>query len=190
LATPLGCLLTLQICCCLFCYQWLLSISKALTSASVSSCCLKPHVKRTHGMFSIAVGATVVCFTYSILFLKLWSYVQVNLWCRNKCRFARSSASKRLRRQSISFGRSIQKYLNQLTLLFYVYIDYLNLRYFYNRTIDGELYVLAKHHKMCKFVNWSRQSNIIFCSRTLVMLQKSKPNNQTYTCRESQAPNY
>ncbi|KAF4517830.1 hypothetical protein B566_EDAN008772 [Ephemera danica] len=52
------------------------------------------------------IGATVVCFTYSILFLKLWSYVQVNLWCRNKCRFSRSSASKRLRRQSISFGSS------------------------------------------------------------------------------------
>jgi hypothetical protein len=24
--------------------------------------------------------------------------------------------------------------------------------------------VLAKHHKMCKFANWSRQSNNTFCS--------------------------
>jgi hypothetical protein len=32
-------------------------------------------------------------------------------------------------------------------------------------TIGGELYVLAKHHKMCKLANWSRPSNITFCSR-------------------------
>lgn len=53
----------------------------------------------------VLVGATVVCFTYSILFLKLWSYVQVNLWCRNKSRFARTLVSKRLRRQSLSVGQ-------------------------------------------------------------------------------------
>jgi len=48
----------------------------------------------------IAVGATSVCMTYSILFLKLWSYIQVNLWCRNR----RLSMSKsHLRRQSLSF---------------------------------------------------------------------------------------
>ncbi|XP_021956008.1 diacylglycerol O-acyltransferase 1 [Folsomia candida] len=28
-------------------------------------------------------GATFVCFAYSILFLKLWSYCQVNGWCRS-----------------------------------------------------------------------------------------------------------
>ncbi|EDV99301.1 GH13104 [Drosophila grimshawi] len=31
--------------------------------------------------FSI-MGATTVCFYYAILFLKLWSYVQTNMWCR------------------------------------------------------------------------------------------------------------
>ncbi|CAB3368912.1 Hypothetical predicted protein [Cloeon dipterum] len=51
------------------------------------------------------IGGTVVCFTYSILFLKLWSYVQVNLWCRNKRKFAKTTASKRLRRQSLSLGQ-------------------------------------------------------------------------------------
>lgn len=49
-----------------------------------------------------AVGATTVCMTYSILFLKLWSYIQVNCWCRN----SRQSMSKsQLRRQSLSFQR-------------------------------------------------------------------------------------
>jgi len=49
-----------------------------------------------------AVGATSVCMTYSILFLKLWSYIQVNSWCRSR----RQSMSKaHLRRQSLSFQR-------------------------------------------------------------------------------------
>ncbi|KAI5705259.1 hypothetical protein M8J76_004023 [Diaphorina citri] len=29
------------------------------------------------------MGASTVCFIYSVIFLKLWSYVQVNLWCRH-----------------------------------------------------------------------------------------------------------
>ncbi|CAG7824121.1 unnamed protein product [Allacma fusca] len=29
------------------------------------------------------IGATTVCLSYSVLFLKLWSYAQVNGWCRN-----------------------------------------------------------------------------------------------------------
>lgn len=38
---------------------------------------------------------------YSILFLKLWSYVQVNLWCRT----ARQNLSgKAMRRQSLSYN--------------------------------------------------------------------------------------
>ncbi|XP_017476707.1 PREDICTED: diacylglycerol O-acyltransferase 1 [Rhagoletis zephyria] len=28
------------------------------------------------------IGASTVCFIYSLLFLKLWSYVQTNMWCR------------------------------------------------------------------------------------------------------------
>jgi hypothetical protein len=31
--------------------------------------------------------------------------------------------------------------------------------------IGSELYVLAKHHKMCRLGNWSRPSNITSCSR-------------------------
>ncbi|XP_049788259.1 diacylglycerol O-acyltransferase 1 [Schistocerca cancellata] len=49
------------------------------------------------GAFSL-VGATAVCMLYSILFLKLWSYVQVNLWCRS----SRANQRNTLRRQSLS----------------------------------------------------------------------------------------
>ncbi|XP_016942857.2 diacylglycerol O-acyltransferase 1 [Drosophila suzukii] len=28
------------------------------------------------------MGASTVCFFYSVLFLKLWSYIQTNMWCR------------------------------------------------------------------------------------------------------------
>uniref|UniRef100_T1HID0 O-acyltransferase n=1 Tax=Rhodnius prolixus TaxID=13249 RepID=T1HID0_RHOPR len=47
------------------------------------------------------IGASSVCCIYSVLFLKMWSYVQVNLWCRN----ARNSYTKpHLRRQSVSMS--------------------------------------------------------------------------------------
>ncbi|XP_017854490.1 diacylglycerol O-acyltransferase 1 isoform X2 [Drosophila busckii] len=34
--------------------------------------------------YLLSVGASTVCFFYSVLFLKLWSYVQTNMWCRQK----------------------------------------------------------------------------------------------------------
>ncbi|KAJ8918202.1 hypothetical protein NQ315_014069 [Exocentrus adspersus] len=46
------------------------------------------------------VGASVVTTLYSILFLKLWSYVQVNMWCR----VARQNHKGSLRRQSLSYN--------------------------------------------------------------------------------------
>uniref|UniRef100_A0A1B6DYG0 diacylglycerol O-acyltransferase n=2 Tax=Clastoptera arizonana TaxID=38151 RepID=A0A1B6DYG0_9HEMI len=49
------------------------------------------------------VGATSVCFLYCILFLKLWSYVQVNLWCRKEISII--SSKIHLRRQSLSTSK-------------------------------------------------------------------------------------
>ncbi|XP_056630075.1 diacylglycerol O-acyltransferase 1 [Diorhabda carinulata] len=46
------------------------------------------------------VGASTVTTLYSILFLKLWSYVQVNMWCR----LARLNNKSSLRRQSMSYN--------------------------------------------------------------------------------------
>lgn len=48
------------------------------------------------------IGATSVSFVYCVLFLKLWSYVQVNMWCRTQQRH--SKANNSIRRQSLSFS--------------------------------------------------------------------------------------
>lgn len=57
------------------------------------------HVK---GQTFSLVGAMTVCFIYCILFLKMWSYVQTNLWCRTQHKQRRSRSG---RRQSISIAQ-------------------------------------------------------------------------------------
>ncbi|XP_070151191.1 diacylglycerol O-acyltransferase 1 isoform X2 [Polyergus mexicanus] len=52
------------------------------------------HVKDSG--FSL-VGAMYVCMLYAILFLKLWSYIQVNMWCRLSSR--KKTTHGRIRRQ-------------------------------------------------------------------------------------------
>ncbi|KAL2713320.1 diacylglycerol O-acyltransferase 1 isoform X1 [Vespula squamosa] len=49
-----------------------------------------------------AVGAMYVCTLYAILFLKLWSYIQVNMWCRISR--GKTSSQGRMRRQSLSYN--------------------------------------------------------------------------------------
>ncbi|KAF2893555.1 hypothetical protein ILUMI_12618 [Ignelater luminosus] len=46
------------------------------------------------------MGASAVSMFYSVLFLKLWSYVQVNMWCRTQQRHSKNHS---LRRQSFSY---------------------------------------------------------------------------------------
>jgi len=53
------------------------------------------------------LGATVVTVTYSILFLKMWSYVQVNHWCR--CSSTILGVKKQARHQSIFRKDSVYK---------------------------------------------------------------------------------
>ncbi|XP_025836300.1 diacylglycerol O-acyltransferase 1 [Agrilus planipennis] len=48
------------------------------------------------------IGASTVSYVYSVLFLKLWSYVQVNMWCRID-RNLRSKTT--LKRQYASYGQ-------------------------------------------------------------------------------------
>lgn len=43
-----------------------------------------------------------VCMLYAILFLKLWSYVQVNMWCRLSVK-GRNGTQNRMRRISLSY---------------------------------------------------------------------------------------
>lgn len=58
------------------------------------------HCKFVLPSYLIIVGAMTVCFHYSILFMKLWSYVQVNMWCRHSIK--EYSSKTRSRSQSIS----------------------------------------------------------------------------------------
>ncbi|XP_013106238.1 diacylglycerol O-acyltransferase 1 [Stomoxys calcitrans] len=48
------------------------------------------------------MGALTVCFFYSILFLKLWSYVQVNMWCRET--YYSRQYNPRVRRPSLTLA--------------------------------------------------------------------------------------
>lgn len=56
------------------------------------------HIKEG---FSL-VGASLISFIYSVLFLKLWSYVQVNSWCRADQKNFKNKGS--MRRQSLSYS--------------------------------------------------------------------------------------
>lgn len=49
------------------------------------------------------MGSSFVCFLYCILFVKLWSYVQVNLWCRTYQKQQKVSISGK-RRESFSIA--------------------------------------------------------------------------------------
>lgn len=63
-----------------------------------------------HHVVFLLVGAMSVCFLYSILFMKLWSYVQVNMWCRNGQK-ENGGTKVRSRSQSISIAE-LRKLLN------------------------------------------------------------------------------
>lgn len=54
-----------------------------------------------------------VCFLYSILFMKLWSYVHVNIWCRSSQQQSKTSISGK-RRESFSTDRSHDHNGNQI----------------------------------------------------------------------------
>lgn len=54
--------------------------------------------------FIILVGSMSVCTLYSILFMKIWSFVHVNLWCRSHQKQQKTSISGK-RRESFSSDR-------------------------------------------------------------------------------------
>lgn len=61
---------------------------------------------------AVTVGAMYVCGLYAILFLKLWSYVQVNMWCRLSSR-SKNTSQGRMRRQSLSYTDLHCKYIRR-----------------------------------------------------------------------------
>ncbi|CAH1982800.1 unnamed protein product [Acanthoscelides obtectus] len=73
------------------------------------------------------IGASCVCTIYSILFLKLWSYIQVNMWCRT----ARQNAKSGMRRQSLSHSDLKSDDSKDLKVSLVLYPDNLNLKDLY-----------------------------------------------------------
>lgn len=81
-------------------------------------------------VFKIIVGATSVCFIYSVLFLKLWSYIQVNMWCRTKSR--ENKSKNRMRRQSLSYSNLSKCNVQRATeLLINASVKRINLTYIF-----------------------------------------------------------
>lgn len=66
----------------------------------------------------LPVGAMYVCTLYAILFLKLWSYVQVNMWCRTSSR--KKTTPGRMRRQ-LSYN-NLQCEYTQKRMNFFTYV--------------------------------------------------------------------
>ncbi|XP_066905974.1 diacylglycerol O-acyltransferase 1 [Halyomorpha halys] len=97
------------------------------------------------------LGASGVCFLYSVLFLKLWSYVQVNLWCRA----ARTSSHKTtLRRMSVSLSKLSNGSANHEDAIedhLVHYPDNLNIK-------DMAYYILAP--TLCYELNFPRTDRI------------------------------
>lgn len=62
---------------------------------------------------------------YAILFLKLWSYVQVNMWCRLSVK-SKNTPYGRMRRQSLSYTGLHGKYMNHI--FFHTFSAYHSLR--------------------------------------------------------------
>lgn len=85
-------------------YRWSLFMWMALHSVYVSSVSstFQFFTQTIPNFLSYAVGASTVCFHYSLLFMKLWSYIQVNLWCRNDLMEQPSKARNRSKSISIA----------------------------------------------------------------------------------------
>jgi hypothetical protein len=74
----------------------------------------KTRVLMRNAFCAVSVGAMYVCMLYAILFLKLWSYVQVNMWCRLSSR-QKSAGQGRIRRQ-LSYNNLQCKYKEACTI--------------------------------------------------------------------------
>ncbi|KAL0107206.1 hypothetical protein PUN28_015615 [Cardiocondyla obscurior] len=117
------------------------------------------HVKDSG--FSL-VGAMYVCMLYAILFLKLWSYVQVNMWCRLSSR--KKTTQGRMRRQ-LSYNNlqssSIQQSANDVTDFEHEMNDCENMLVQYPDNLNfGDLYYYILAPTLCYELNFPRTQRI------------------------------
>ncbi|XP_011693461.1 PREDICTED: diacylglycerol O-acyltransferase 1 [Wasmannia auropunctata] len=119
------------------------------------------HVKDSG--FSL-VGAMYVCMLYAILFLKLWSYIQVNMWCRLGSR--KKSTQGRMRRQ-LSYNNlqssGIQQNTNDVTDFEHEMTDRGNALYpvqYPDNLNFGDLYYYILAPTLCYELNFPRTQRI------------------------------
>lgn len=117
------------------------------------------HVKDSG--FSL-VGAMYVCMLYCILFLKLWSYVQVNMWCRLSSR--KKITQGRMRRQ-LSYNNlqssGIQQTTNDVTDFEHEMNDRENALVQYPDNLNfGDLYYYILAPTLCYELNFPRTQRI------------------------------
>lgn len=108
---------------------------------------------------TIAVGSMSICFLYSILFMKLWSFVHVNNWCRADLKQQKTSISGK-RRESFSMNRRRESdelpglsdgLKDKMTNLLVKYPDNLNLR---------DLFYFLLAPTLCYELNFPRTKRI------------------------------
>ncbi|XP_018407025.1 PREDICTED: diacylglycerol O-acyltransferase 1 isoform X2 [Cyphomyrmex costatus] len=117
------------------------------------------HVKDSG--FSL-VGAMYVCMLYATLFLKLWSYIQVNMWCRLSSR--KKSTQGRMRRQ-LSYNNlqssGNQQSANDVTDFEHEINDCGNLLVQYPDNLSfGDLYYYILAPTLCYELNFPRTQRI------------------------------
>ncbi|XP_015177113.1 PREDICTED: diacylglycerol O-acyltransferase 1 isoform X2 [Polistes dominula] len=104
------------------------------------------HVKDSG--FSL-IGSMYVCMLYAILFLKLWSYIQVNMWCRVSREKTSSQATKL--NQNVVESDDIGHEVNGRGTALVQYPDNLNF---------GDLYYYILAPTLCYELNFPRTQRI------------------------------
>ncbi|TGZ47731.1 O-acyltransferase [Temnothorax longispinosus] len=113
------------------------------------------HVKDSG--FSL-VGAMYVCMLYATLFLKLWSYVQVNMWCRLSSQ--KKTTQGRMRRQ-LSYTSGIQQSANDVIEFEHEMNDRGNALVQYPDNLNfGDLYYYILAPTLCYELNFPRTQRI------------------------------
>ncbi|XP_047485771.1 diacylglycerol O-acyltransferase 1-like isoform X1 [Penaeus chinensis] len=106
-------------------------------------------------LFSL-LGRTIICAVYTVLFLKLWSYAQVNHWCRSE----RTWKKKFSRRRSFSFQKMLRKEYAEKINEQEEEAAALNLQQYPENLTLGDLYYFLVAPTLCYELNFPRSQRI------------------------------
>lgn len=108
----------------------------------------------TH-QFSL-LGRTIICIAYTVMFLKLWSYAQVNSWCRS----SRSFKKKFSRRRSFSLMKQQENENGDSAQIDSDDAEVLNLTEYPNNLTLCDLYYFLIAPTLCYELNFPRSQRI------------------------------